>query len=109
MIDGLSDAAPGEARIKAAADVHKAILDKVPVSILFTPMWHVGLNSKLADYKPYGSDYYVIHEGFGLPSTGGAAGGTDGGADDAQTTSGAYSMVLNGLPVATLLLLGAIL
>merc|ERR1719313_350322 len=66
MIDALSDAEAGEARIKAASEVHKAILEQVPVSILFTPSWHVGLGSKLANYRPYGSDYYVIHADFAL-------------------------------------------
>jgi len=46
--------------------VHKAILDMVPVSMLMTPSWHVGLGSRLTSYQPYGSDYYVIHSDFGL-------------------------------------------
>jgi len=116
VIDALSHAEKGDARIKATATAHQAILDHVPVSILFTPSWHVGLGPKLADYAPYGSDYYVIHADVGLKSKVTATTGptiTDETVVSGGTTapenaaSGAYQMVLNGLSVATALLLGA--
>ena len=49
-----------EARVKATADVHAAIVAEAPVSNLVTPSWHVGLSDRVKDYKPYGSDYYVV-------------------------------------------------
>ena len=49
-----------EARVKATAEVHAAIVAEAPVSNLVTPSWHVGLSDRVKDYKPYGSDYYVV-------------------------------------------------
>ena len=49
-------------RVDKALEAHSAILDEVPVSNLMTPAWHVGLSERMADYEPWGSDYYVIRE-----------------------------------------------
>lgn len=66
MLDVLSHPQTGPARETATAAVHQAIRDEVPVSILMTPSWHVGMSSRLAHYEPWGSDYYVIHGDFGI-------------------------------------------
>lgn len=42
------------------------VAEGAPVAFLLTPEWHVGLSARLADYQPWGSDYYVIREDFGL-------------------------------------------
>jgi hypothetical protein len=68
LIDALSHAAAGSARVTASANAEKAILDLVPVSILMTPAWHVGVNTRLSQYQPYGADYYVINSDFGIGS-----------------------------------------
>ena len=60
LLDALSIAEEHEARVAATADAHAAILAEVPVSNLVTPAWHVGLSDRMEDYKPWGSDYYVI-------------------------------------------------
>jgi len=105
VIDALSHAESGDIRVQASAAAHKAILDQVPVSILYTPSWHVGLGSRMTDYEPYGSDYYVVNANFGLPEHLHADHG-HGEAAVADTTSGAYRMMLSGLSVAGLLLIG---
>ncbi|CAE7239573.1 nikA [Symbiodinium natans] len=70
--DLLTDLGHAEEHITRVSDtrtVHQAILEEVPVSNLMTPSWHVGLSSRLSEYVPWGSDYYVIHSDFGLPAT----------------------------------------
>jgi peptide/nickel transport system substrate-binding protein len=69
LLDALSTAASGDARIKASADAQKAILGLVPVSMWMAPAWHVGLSSRMASYVPWGSDYYIIHDFLFLPAT----------------------------------------
>jgi len=65
-IDDVSHA-DAATRVSVAAEAHRVIRQQVPVSILITPAWHVGLGSRLTSYEPYGSDYYVIHADFALP------------------------------------------
>jgi len=67
-------------RVSAAAAAHTAILNQVPVSNLVTPAWHVGLNSRLSTYTPWGSDYYVIRADTFIMSEAGGGGGGGGGA-----------------------------
>lgn len=52
--------AEGDERVVQAKATHEAVLDLQPVSNLVTPYWHVGLSDRMADYQPYGADYYVI-------------------------------------------------
>jgi peptide/nickel transport system substrate-binding protein len=68
-MDALALADMGANRVSASEAAHNAILAEVPVSFLMTPSWHVGMGSRLKDYKPWGSDYYVIHSDFALPAT----------------------------------------
>lgn len=60
LLDKLSVAEDHKVRVDASGAAMIAILDEVPVSNLVTPFWHVGLSKRMADYEPYGSDYYVI-------------------------------------------------
>lgn len=69
LLDDLGHTEQHSARVADTLAVHQAILEEVPVSNLMTPSWHVGLSSRLAEYEPWGSDYYVIHSDFGLPDT----------------------------------------
>jgi peptide/nickel transport system substrate-binding protein len=71
LIDALSTAETDTARVAAAAAAHSAILEQVPVSILVTPDWHVGVRSRLTDYQPWGSDYYIIRHDLGLTAQSG--------------------------------------
>jgi peptide/nickel transport system substrate-binding protein len=66
LIDALAHTETAADRVSATVAAHKAIHAQVPVRILMTPSWHVGLGSRLANYQPWGSDYYVIHADFGL-------------------------------------------
>jgi len=59
-LDSLSLAEEHNERVALSQVAQKAILDEVPVSNLVTPFWHVGLSDRMADYEPWGSDYYVI-------------------------------------------------
>ena len=54
-----ADASTRTAAVNAA---HDAILDEYPVTFLSIPVWHVGLNSRVSSYEPWGSDYYVVKE-----------------------------------------------
>lgn len=60
VIDALRQEADPEARIALAHEAQLLIAEEAPVAFLLTPEWHVGLSPKLADYEPWGSDYYVI-------------------------------------------------
>eukprot|EP00747_Dinoflagellata_sp_TGD_P216008 gnl/TRDRNA2_/TRDRNA2_88633_c0_seq1.p1 gnl/TRDRNA2_/TRDRNA2_88633_c0~~gnl/TRDRNA2_/TRDRNA2_88633_c0_seq1.p1 ORF type:complete len:548 (+),score=60.68 gnl/TRDRNA2_/TRDRNA2_88633_c0_seq1:43-1644(+) len=104
LIDDLSHA-EGASRVSAASNAHKAILDQVPVSVLCTPSWHVGLGSRLADYEPYGADYYIVHGDFGLTPV---ATPPDESEPTSDTANGAIPVTFNGLVLAILLFLGTI-
>lgn len=67
LLDSLSLAEDHGARVLLSEAVQKAILDEVPVSNLVTPFWHVGLSDRMADYEPWGSDYYVIRSDLYIP------------------------------------------
>ena len=60
LLDKLSVAEEHKARVAATVAAQRAILAEVPVSNLLTPFWHVSVSDRVADYQPYGSDYYVI-------------------------------------------------
>jgi len=49
-----------DARVDLARKAQEMIAAEAPVAFLVTPQWHVGLSPKLAQYEPWGSDYYVI-------------------------------------------------
>jgi len=80
LIDALSLADTQTDRVMATTSAHRAIREQVPVSILITPDWHVGVSSRQADYSPWGSDYYIIRADFGLTPLSG---------NQQQVTSGA--------------------
>ena len=60
ILDALSMAEEHDTQVTTAKSAQRAILDEVPVSNLVTPYWHVGLNERMFDYEPWGSDYYII-------------------------------------------------
>jgi len=60
MLNELSLAEDHLERVSHTAETQALILSEVPVSSLVTPYWHVSLSDRLADYDPWGSDYYVI-------------------------------------------------
>ena len=54
LLDTLSQTEEHSARITACKAAHIEILSNVPVSNLVTPAWHVGLSTRMANYKPWG-------------------------------------------------------
>ena len=74
-LDALSLAGTQTARVAASAAAQTAILAEVPVSSLMTPFWHVSVSDRMAGYKPWGSDYYVIRSDFATKTTASAGSG----------------------------------
>ena len=64
LLDELSVTGKLNDRIAATVSAQGAILEEVPVSNLVTPYWHISLSDRVANYKPWGSDYYVIRPDF---------------------------------------------
>ncbi|MEM8582275.1 MAG: ABC transporter substrate-binding protein [Pseudomonadota bacterium] len=60
LIDELRAEGDPQARIDLALKAQAMIAAEAPVAFLVTPEWHVGLSPELANYEPWGSDYYVI-------------------------------------------------
>ena len=60
VIDALREEADPDERVFLAHEAQRLIAEEAPVAFLLTPEWHVGLSPRLADYEPWGSDYYVI-------------------------------------------------
>jgi peptide/nickel transport system substrate-binding protein len=115
LIDTLSNAASGTGRVTASNNAEKAILDLVPVSMLVSPAWHVSYSDRLPEYQPYGADYYIINAAFGLgamttTTTNAGTSGSGGTTNSVNSdTSGSYSVLVGGLPVASLWLIGSLL
>ncbi len=60
VLDRMAAEADGEVRARLAHEAEAIVFADAPVAHLLTPVWHVGLSARLADYRPWGSDYYVI-------------------------------------------------
>lgn len=60
VLDRMAAEADGEMRARLAHEAEAIVFADAPVAYLLTPVWHVGLSARLADYRPWGSDYYVI-------------------------------------------------
>ncbi len=60
LLDSLADVGDFEKRVTLARDIQERLIAAAPVAFLLTPAWHVGLGPRLADYQPWGSDYYII-------------------------------------------------
>jgi peptide/nickel transport system substrate-binding protein len=87
LLDALAHADTDQTRPPASLAAQTAILDEVPVSMLCSPSWHVGTGPRLTQYQPWGSDYYIIHENFGL--------------DEPETTTTAVSTTTTAAPTTT--------
>jgi peptide/nickel transport system substrate-binding protein len=59
-IDRLREIDLPEARAAAVRGIEKLVFARTPLVYLMTPVWHVGLSARAADYVPYPSDYYVV-------------------------------------------------
>jgi peptide/nickel transport system substrate-binding protein len=59
-IDRLRTTDAPAARIAALRATEALVFAQAPVVYLMTPVWHVGLSARVADYVPYPSDYYIV-------------------------------------------------
>jgi len=60
LLDRLAETGDLAARAALAGDIQQQVFAAAPVSFLMTPAWHVGLGPRLAEYDPWGSDYYIV-------------------------------------------------
>lgn len=104
LLDALAIAETADnARVDAALAVHTEILNEYAVSSLLTPEWHVGLSSKLADYVPYGADYYVVRSDLTVITSAPTPAPTSDEGEDSASGAG-RGAVLGGLLAAVCLL-----
>lgn len=89
LIGQVSVAEDHDERVARTAVAMQAIVDQVPVSNLVTPFWHVGLSERLANYEPWGSDYYVVRSDLTMPEAAVMNETTEGGSE--TDTSGSSS------------------
>ncbi|HMB12090.1 ABC transporter substrate-binding protein [Saliniramus sp.] len=66
LLADLAQTSDPQARNLIAREAQALIAEEAPVAFLVTPEWHVGKSARLAEYEPWGSDYYVIRSDFGL-------------------------------------------
>jgi peptide/nickel transport system substrate-binding protein len=60
LLDRLAETGDLAARAALAGDIQQQVFAAAPVSFLMTPAWHVGLGPRLAEYDPWGSDYFIV-------------------------------------------------
>ncbi|AGT10623.1 ABC transporter substrate-binding protein [Paracoccus aminophilus] len=65
IIAKFSETADPETRNQIALEAQDQLFEDVPVTFLIAPEWRVGLSTRLKDYEPWGSDYYVIRPEMG--------------------------------------------
>jgi peptide/nickel transport system substrate-binding protein len=59
-LDRLREIDAPQARAAALRALEERVFAQAPIVYLMTPVWHVGLSARAADYVPYPSDYYVV-------------------------------------------------
>jgi peptide/nickel transport system substrate-binding protein len=59
-LDRLREIDAPQARATALRALEERVFAQAPIVYLMTPVWHVGLSARAADYAPYPSDYYVV-------------------------------------------------
>jgi len=62
-LDRLAAEAQPMARHALARDAAAAVNEAAPILPLLTPEWHTGLSARLAGYRPFPSDYHILHAG----------------------------------------------
>lgn len=66
LLDEIGDLAPGAARDAKAVEIqHQIHLDNAAL-LMVDPQWHIAVSDRLANYQPYGGDYYVVNAELGL-------------------------------------------
>jgi peptide/nickel transport system substrate-binding protein len=59
-LDRLREIDAAGLRAAALRDIERLVLAQAPIVYLMTPVWHVGLSARAADYVPYPSDYHIL-------------------------------------------------
>jgi peptide/nickel transport system substrate-binding protein len=62
-LDQLAAADAPAARHAVAREAAAMLNDSLPILPLLTPEWHVGHTARLAGYRPWPSDYHILHAG----------------------------------------------
>lgn len=69
ILDRLGSASDPEERTRLLHEGQEVVFADAPAVFLITPDWHVGLSSRMADYEPYPTDYYIIREDLRAPGS----------------------------------------
>ena len=62
LLDALARMAGPDDRANLARQAQALLFEDVPVSFLVTPSWHYGTSERLAGYRVWGSDYYILRD-----------------------------------------------
>ena len=62
-LDRLAAAAAPAARHALAREAAAMLNASLPIVPLLTPEWHIGHSARLAGYRPWPSDYHILHAG----------------------------------------------
>jgi ABC-type transport system substrate-binding protein len=62
-LDHLAAAGAPAARHAIAREAAAMLNAGLPLVPLLTPEWHVGHSARLAGYRPWPSDYHILHAG----------------------------------------------
>jgi peptide/nickel transport system substrate-binding protein len=60
LLDRLRETEGAEPRARLIREIQGVLRLDVPMSFLMTPVWHVGLSARLAEYVPFPTDYYIV-------------------------------------------------
>jgi len=61
LLERLAAAAESEVRHALAREAALMLNAALPIIPLLTPEWHVGLSARLSGYRPWPSDYHILH------------------------------------------------
>ncbi|BBG03351.1 MULTISPECIES: ABC transporter substrate-binding protein [Pseudonocardia] len=66
LLDRLGTLPAGAERDDLARQIQRQVHTDLPLLFQVDPQWHIATTERLASYRPYGGDYYVINPELGL-------------------------------------------
>ena len=66
VLEKMGTLEPGDERDLLARHAQEIIYQDLPIIYLVDPQWHIAVSDKLAGYKPYCGDYYIVNAKLGL-------------------------------------------
>lgn len=66
LLDQLGELAPGIEQDQLAVQIQHQLHVDQAIFFMVDPQWHVGVSDRLANYQPYGGDYYIVNATLGL-------------------------------------------